>query len=699
MSLLFRKTLLISFVSVLLFLYSPIPAIFTTSNIAHAQFSGTSNITQDVAIPCYDEDVDGYVAPIADVKLFPKNPIKWFVCAIGQVFAEGIDFLNLMTQRLLLFDPTKSDAEAELIYADCTTQTGDDSCAGSVGLQGDGTTQLRKLWGNVLTIANILLVIAFLVMTVSTALDLGVFSNYTVKKMLPRIFIAAFTANLSWSLCALIISMVNFVGIGMQQFLTAPFAADLNANIGTAIQNSQSSDALVGVRGGVMLGIGVFMYLVLSSGGSLLLVFGAVGLVAAMIAMAIVLVRRVILILLVVFSPLAFMMWAFPGGEGLFKKWWKTFSTMLLVFPFAMALFSGGIIVATIMSSAGGLNITGGSSANIEELITGVVIFSSLIAPYALLPTTFKLAGGVIGKLGGIANDRSKGLIDRAKNSTGYKKKAERKKDKEDAGVAKRAYKRGEKRSEDGKGAFGRANARRRQWQTYGRQRGIGSGINQVMAGEAVDKHNKQAENVEKISMQRDATRKNMTREQMLNMVVGEAENTKNSSARRKAAMNTIVDQKDAERLEHVQDFYRGQAQEGNIGVANEYNQVMGERYSDIKGSMAHLATEVTETGTTYGPGGKPQQTVVAVSQPKLEANRVKSFMNTPEQQLATQKGPSWDYMAREGSQAQVKTMVDTISKNPVHGANVDPGAKAKYGPAAPMPIPVKPKWQPPAKP
>lgn len=686
MSFIFKKTILLSIVAMFLFLWSPIPSIITRSNNVFAQ---DDSLTQTADIPCYDEDEDGYA-----LKVFPKSPIKWFVCAIGQIFAEGIDFLNTMTQRLLLFDPTKTDSEAETFYADCVAQTDDDSCAGSAGLQGDGPNQLRKLWGNILTISNILLVIAFLVMIVSTALDLGVFSNYTVKKMLPRIIIAAFAANLSWSICALIISMINFVGIGLQQFLTAPFAADLNANLGTAIQASTAPDAAVGVKGGVMAGIGVLMYLIMSSGGSLLLVFGSVGLLAALVAMLVVLLRRIILILLIVFSPLAFMMWAFPGGEKMFQKWWKTFSTMMLVYPFAMALFSGGIIVATIMSSSGGLNITGGTggaAGGVESLITGVVIFASLIAPYALLPTTFKLAGGVIGNVANIANDKSKGLVDRAKNSGGYKKKAERKKEKDDARAAKRGFVRAGRKSEEGKNAAGRFVARRRQAQAYGRRVGPGSGFNKALAAEAVSKHEGQAVAVEKMQLAQETA--GMTHPEKLKHVEkkGREAATKGKASVVRAAADTLVDNKATQNLQNLQDHVVSMTPLTPMGSQNQrvaataVDTQVGERYGEVKAFGAHLTASTKSSANT-----------VRANTGELNQQRVENFLQAPTEVQAANNYETWQSVNQMAAstthtQAPVQAAQRTVVKTEKLRGSLDNRMYTTdpvTGDATPAPIP-----------
>lgn len=593
--------------------------------------------TNSGSVPCYDAEYRS----IAGINTgLPKAPLKWFSCAVGQMIADAIDFLNMMTMRLLLFDPSRTDQEAVDFYADCQSNTGDEQCADTTGLKNDGPNRLRMVWGNILTIANILLVIAFLIMTVSTALDLGVFSNYTVKKMLPRIMIAAVAANLSWSICAFMIATVNFVGIGMQQFLIAPFTADLNTSLSTVAQQSLSDTGSTAaspeVQGGIVVGIGVLILLALSSTGGLLLVIGAVALGAVLIAMLVILVRRLLLIILIVFAPLAFMFWAFPGGDGLFKKWWKLFMQMLLIFPFAMILFASGIIISTLMAATGGLNVVGGAgdqAGGIDQMITAVIMIASLIAPYALIPTTIKLSSGLIGNLANIANDKSKGLVDRAKNSSGYKKKAERKAEKEGIKSSKRGFKRnrGMTESEDNS-RFANARARRKKRSMYGNQKyGTGAELNRALAGQAATKQEQAEVELRKQNME-DETR-NMNEPQRRAHVLAKGEEAVKKGDHRGvlAAASFLTDHKASNELKQLQDTAR---ENGDLGVALTLDNAIGARQSEVRGFGAHL------TASTIGSDGSMR------SQGELDNERVQSFVTAPVEAQASNNKESWNTVA-----------------------------------------------------
>jgi hypothetical protein len=660
----FIKFASLGMIALLLLLLSPLTftlsnkkGIVSNSSAVYAQDKDgdkPSNVsgTNSGKVPCYDAGTREILGQSIGL---PRAPLKWFSCSIGQWFADAIDFLNMMTLRLLLFDPTKTDQEAVAFYSDCKSNTGDEQCADTTGLLNDGPNRLRQVWGSLLVIANILLVIAFLIMTVSTALDLGIFSNYTVKKMLPRVMIAAVAANLSWSICAFMITTVNFVGIGMQQFLIAPFTADLNTSLSNTVTqtvdgSSASTFATPEVRGAMVVGIGILIYLVFASSGGLLLLFGAVALGAVLIAMLVVLLRRVMLIILIVFAPIAFMFWAFPGGDGIFKKWWKLFMQMLLIFPFAMILFASGVIISTLMAATGGLNVAGGTgndAGSIDTLITAAIMLISLIAPYALIPATIKLSSGLIGNLANIANDKSKGMVDRARNSTGYKKKAERQKKKEDIKAGKRDFKSNRGMNESGRGLVGRANARRKKRSMYGFQHlSTGASLNQAMAGQAATKQEQAETELLKQNMENqtagmnEGDRRAHVRDQGKKAVIN---GDQRATA---AAASFLIDHKASNELAELQDTARSS---GDRKVGQALDNAVGARQSEVRGFGAHLTAGVMD-----GTGNMK-------SANDLQNDRTSNFLAAPVEQQATNNADSWGYMRASDNSGSVEGALNKI--------------------------------------
>lgn len=334
--------------------------------------------------PCYDGDggegVFGIVTGIAG------GGMQWITCEVSQWVGTAIDGLNEIIRDLLEFNPTSSEID-------------------------DSENTLQIAWGNLLRFANILFVIAFLVMIISTALDLGIFTNYTIKKLLPRIILAALLANLSWGIITVLIDITNAVGGATNAIILSPLGnIDNIANSGTpqALQEAATKSEGSGLlQTGIVTGLGTLIYFTIASAGAILLPVIATAFIAVLIAFGALLLRRIIIVLLIILAPLAFAMWALPGGEKLFQRWWKLFIQMLIMYPMILALFAAGIFVSQLLLSTSG-------QAGLGAL-TSVAAFAAIILPYLLIPTLFKLAGGFLGNITGMINDRGKGLIDRSR--------------------------------------------------------------------------------------------------------------------------------------------------------------------------------------------------------------------------------------------------------------------------------------------
>lgn len=345
-----------------------------------------------------DEEVDGEECYDGDngkstfgiVTAIVGDPMRWITCEISQWIGTAIDGLNTAIRSLLEFNPTHNPTQVE-----------------------DGENTLQVSWGRILRIANILFVIAFLVMIISTALDLGIFSNYTVKKLLPRIIIAALLANLSWGITTVGIQVTNAIGGATQTIILSPLGKvdDVkNISTGDYLQRAatRGDDGSAGaLQAGVVIGLGTLIYYTFASAGAILLPLIATAFIAVLIAFGALLLRRIILVLLIIFAPLAFALWALPGGDKLFHRWWKLFMQMLIMYPMIMALFASGIFVSQLMISTKDQTGLGA--------LTSIAAFAAIVLPYLLIPTLFKLAGGFLGNITGMINDRGKGLIDRSK--------------------------------------------------------------------------------------------------------------------------------------------------------------------------------------------------------------------------------------------------------------------------------------------
>lgn len=332
---------------------------------------------EDQGDTCYDS-IEPLITLPGGIKI--PNPLKWAICGLSQILAGLIDSASDAVQDLLQFNPTSSE---------------------------DGGDQLKIVWSSILRIANILFVIGFLVMIISTALDLGIFSNYTVKKLLPKIIIGVILANLSWEICRVLIEMTNAIGGITREVILSPLEGTIAcdpSDTGGCLKAEVGR--IVGQNGtAITVGIGALVYASIASAGAILLPIMATIAIAVVLAVLVLLLRRIIIILLIVAAPFAFAALALPGGEQWMKRWWKMFTQMLLMYPMIMALFASGIFISTVLKF----------SVN-DDLVSQGMNLLALFLPFFMLPVLFKAAGGAISSFTGMVNDRSKGLVDRSKN-------------------------------------------------------------------------------------------------------------------------------------------------------------------------------------------------------------------------------------------------------------------------------------------
>ncbi len=255
---------------------------------------------------------------------------------------------------------------------------------------------LRSVWASMRNIALVLLVPLMLVMVISTALGFEFVSAYTVKKALPRLFFAAILITLSWDLIVFSVIAINGLGQGMLGLITAPVGGFENTGLSDLITPAAgaTSSLVLGVVVGGVIGIGGLAVL-----GS----FALSAFLVLFLIFTVLVIREMLIVTLVVLAPLALLAWIFPANTRLWGLWYGTLSKMLLLFPLIMILFGSGRLVASLVEQTS------------PSLFRSAFIITAYVAPYFLIPSTFKFASGLLGNLAGMVNDKERGLFDRQK--------------------------------------------------------------------------------------------------------------------------------------------------------------------------------------------------------------------------------------------------------------------------------------------
>lgn len=320
-----------------------------------------------------------------------SGAMGWIMCPLINLLDGALNFVDSQVQRLLEVDEDKYTHDS-----------------------------LKAAWTQIRNIAYVILIPIMLVMVIGTALGFEVFSAYTVRKALPRMALAVIFIALSWYICAFLIEFFNVLGQGALGLVTAPFKSSVPASCQDSITLSCLFDVPFSgessAAGGVLHSIlilpqyaGIFIGTI-----AILYFFGSALILLIGTAFFILLARQMFIIALILLAPLAIIAWIFPGNDKLWKSWWSIFTKLLFMYPLIMMLIGVGRVFAIILNEVGGSGADGAVLNPILKLL-------AYMLPYAMIPFTFKFAGGVLGNLAGMINDREKGLFDRAR-----KKRAER---------------------------------------------------------------------------------------------------------------------------------------------------------------------------------------------------------------------------------------------------------------------------------
>ncbi|MBC7512031.1 hypothetical protein H7142_00005, partial [Candidatus Saccharibacteria bacterium] len=214
-----------------------------------------------------------------------------------------------------------------------------------------GGSAMYTAWVAMRDIANISFVIAFMVIVYSQLTSAGV-SNYGIKKLLPKIVIAAILVNLSYILCTIAVDISNIAGSSLYSLMKSDSFA---GGIDTSHFEGDAASTDGGWLGIVtaILASATIIYLALPA----LIVALPTALLAIITVFLVLALRQVLIILLIVISPLAFIALLLPNTEDWFKRWRKLFVAMLVMYPIIALLFGVSALASTIvMNSATDVN-------------------------------------------------------------------------------------------------------------------------------------------------------------------------------------------------------------------------------------------------------------------------------------------------------------------------------------------------------
>jgi hypothetical protein len=277
-------------------------------------------------------------------------------------------------------------------------------------------------WQIFQSIANIMFIILLLVVIFSQLTGVGI-DNYGIKKILPKLIIAAVLINLSYIICQLAVDLSNILGYGLKSILDnmangvqLPSTIDVNGSVGEVSSGATVFTGLVGV-----LAIGLGAGALLSAGFAVILpvLLGLLGaLIAIFFTFVLLGVRQAGVVILVVVAPLAFAFYMLPNTKKLFDRWLKMFQGLLIFFPICGLLMGAGNLTAVILLS------TGGAQTNFFVALIAMLL---PVVPFFFLPALLKASFAAMGNIGarisGFGKSFNKGLTGKVRGSEAYKDK------------------------------------------------------------------------------------------------------------------------------------------------------------------------------------------------------------------------------------------------------------------------------------
>jgi hypothetical protein len=409
------------------------------------------------------------------------GPLGFFLCPIQDIITAQIAWVLDIFTKLLTVPPLKAD---------------------NVPLT-NAVDQIRIL-------ANSFYVIIFLIIIFANFIAIPGLDNYSVKKLLPKLITVIILTQFSFLICSVIVDIGNIAGQtipGVIANAVTPGTTDTNTFIAEQLFNPITDivrlikEPTVAGAGAVTLaGVGLFAFSWLVQ----LLI-----LVVSIISLFYLMFRWFGIMLLTIFSPIAFAAWVLPNTEKFAKMWITAFLKLTLMYVLVMSMLTAAALIKVVLFAAGS---DGGSA-----LGPFVAVFIPIIA-IALIPKCLKVSSTMLTAAGKMVSDSRAG-----KAASGAAK-----------GAVKKSGQEGKLAELKGKG-FGAA----------GKAIGGNTGLNMEARGEQLKKAKgaKEKDTMSKLPFTRqlsEAQSGNKTARSLMDEKLGELSNKGSLSASEYAQLKTL---------------------------------------------------------------------------------------------------------------------------------------------------------------
>lgn len=245
-------------------------------------------------------------------------------------------------------------------------------------------SSIYKAWSAFRNIANIGFVIMLLVVVFSQVTNIGI-SNYSIKKILPKLIITAILVNFSYLIMGVLIDLSQIAGNGIGALIRSVAADGMDADASTRASAiiSAIAGSVTGTAGG-LAGIGIATGAL--AGPAIILpvvMFIVTTLISVFFGFIMLTIRQAAIIMVVVLAPLMMVLYALPNTAAITKKYLSIVKSLLMLYPMFIFATSAGALASSIII---------GTSTDILMMIVGGLLN---VLPYFAIPsmTSKSLAG------------------------------------------------------------------------------------------------------------------------------------------------------------------------------------------------------------------------------------------------------------------------------------------------------------------
>lgn len=334
-----------------------------------------------------------------------SKKIGWILCAVLEGTADVIEgTYNSIERDFLVVKPSFFARES-----------------------GTGRTTATYLgWKIFRDFANIIFAILFVIVIFSQLTGFGL-DNYGVKKILPRLIMVAILVNLSFLICQGAVDISNILGAGLRNMFENLIPDNMN-DVFTPINfASRIRTDLLMVAGGAGVTFALTKWDAWVMPLVLVLIVSVISTVFFFLLLG---VRQAGIIIAVVIAPVAIVCYALPNTKKIFDRWYKIFSSLLLVYPIAGLLMGGGKFASTLlinMNSPSTTGTNGTTAITYDEtgFIYNLVAMLISVVPFFFVPKmvqgSMRALGDIGTKIQRVGTNLGRTAERRIKGTEGYK--------------------------------------------------------------------------------------------------------------------------------------------------------------------------------------------------------------------------------------------------------------------------------------